>query len=529
MNKRLTIQDLADMLAERTGKDRKNAELFLKEFITLLTQGVYTDKIVKVKGIGTFKIILVERRESIHVHTGERFMIPEHYKFSFLPDKELKDLVNKPFSFFETTELNEEVEFPDLDESLQDSRDADPEDETVEEVLPDKEATAGQGIDEPIEIQGPIGMSGRIVIGKKPSQTADPLMPPELLVGEIYRPEKPERSTTQKQPVQSDSYTLREDRTDETTPRQAAAHPEEDLAAEGSEAASSVSEKETAEERRQPKEPKHVQNKEETIEREESEEENPYLDDSEFTGENRRPSREGASFKKTVLLFFIGAILLIAGAYIYLNKDFVSGLIGGVTVPPIDTTDVSDLYDESEEAAEEEIREIAEARSIEWPAPYAETDSSSATSGLAAGDTAITPAAGSAVKAASSAGSSPASIQEAAASPTPDATPVTAPTARPTAPAQSSPQPAVSSGKPLAVVKIEPGSRLTLISLKYYGNKIFWVYLYEHNKSRIQDPNNVPIGTQIEVPAPERYGIDAHSRESINRAAVKQTEILTGE
>jgi nucleoid-associated protein YgaU len=80
----------------------------------------------------------------------------------------------------------------------------------------------------------------------------------------------------------------------------------------------------------------------------------------------------------------------------------------------------------------------------------------------------------------------------------------------------------------LAKVKIEPGSRLTLISLEYYGSKIFWVYLYEFNKSEIKDPNNIPVGTEIQVPAPEVYGIDKNSRASVDKAALRQAEILNG-
>ena len=80
----------------------------------------------------------------------------------------------------------------------------------------------------------------------------------------------------------------------------------------------------------------------------------------------------------------------------------------------------------------------------------------------------------------------------------------------------------------LAKVKIETGSRLTLISLEYYGSKIFWVYLYDYNKAAIKDPNNIPVGTEILVPAPRLYGIDKHSRASIDKAAARQTEILAG-
>uniref|UniRef100_UPI00265A3B14 HU family DNA-binding protein n=1 Tax=uncultured Parabacteroides sp. TaxID=512312 RepID=UPI00265A3B14 len=138
MNNRLTIQDLAGLLAEYTGKDKNSTERFLREFIAVVSKGVYTDKLVKVKGLGTFKIIPVEKRESIHVNTGERFVIPEHYKFSFLPDKELRELVNKPFSFFETTELGENVDFTDMDVVPGEPEEKEVEDESVEEVMPEE-------------------------------------------------------------------------------------------------------------------------------------------------------------------------------------------------------------------------------------------------------------------------------------------------------------------------------------------------------------------------------------------------------
>lgn len=137
MNNRLNTQELAELISQYTSKDKKEVEAFLREFVALVVDGVCRDQVVKVKGVGTFKIIQVEKRESIHVNTGERFLIPAHYKFSFLPDKDLREQVNKPFSIFETTEIGDDVDYTSFQES--DNREEGDEEESVEEVMPDKE------------------------------------------------------------------------------------------------------------------------------------------------------------------------------------------------------------------------------------------------------------------------------------------------------------------------------------------------------------------------------------------------------
>ena len=137
MNNRLSIQDLASILSAQTGKSEEEAFRFLQEFIAVVSDGVYNDKLVKVKGLGTFKIIRVEERASVSVNSGERFVIPSHFKFTFTPDKELKELVNKPFSLFDTVELNENVNFSDVDVSSELNATEETSDESSEEILPD--------------------------------------------------------------------------------------------------------------------------------------------------------------------------------------------------------------------------------------------------------------------------------------------------------------------------------------------------------------------------------------------------------
>ena len=109
MNEKLNIQDLTDQLAESHGLSKKNAESFVKDFFTVIEEALEKDKYVKVKGLGTFKLIDVDSRESIDVNTGERIEIQGHSKISFTPDTTLKEVVNKPFSAFETVVLSDEV------------------------------------------------------------------------------------------------------------------------------------------------------------------------------------------------------------------------------------------------------------------------------------------------------------------------------------------------------------------------------------------------------------------------------------
>lgn len=355
MNNRLTIHELVTLLAEYTGKSREDAELFLKEFISIIVNNLYADKLVKVKGLGTFKVIQVDKRESIHVNTGERFLIPEHYKFSFLPDKDLKELVNKPFSFFETTEINSTEDFSDMEET---EEEIDSDEETVEEVMPDIE----------IPIQEPT----------RPEPTEVIILPPE---------------------------------------------PEEVIEEEPQEAL-------------------------------------PYDDD--FVPQKNSSS----SLKLMIVSVFIFALLIIGGIYVYL------ALPNFRTMPSV-------------KIVETEVKEIPVDTSSEFmgePAPVTL-------------DTLV--------------------VKEP--TPVPEVKPAPVPVTSP-----------VGQKDILAKVKIEQGNRLTLISLEYYGSKVFWVYLYQHNKKRISNPNNVPIGTVIEVPTPETYDIDVHNKASVAKAAALQTEILAG-
>lgn len=108
---RLSQNDLAAVLTQKHGLSRKQALQFVNSIATVIMNGLERDRLVKVRRLGTFKIVDVDTRESVNVNTGERLIIDGHSKLAFLPDAAMKELVNKPFSMFDTVVLNDDVDF----------------------------------------------------------------------------------------------------------------------------------------------------------------------------------------------------------------------------------------------------------------------------------------------------------------------------------------------------------------------------------------------------------------------------------
>ena len=131
---KLTIQEIARVLVDKNGLTVQDANRFVQEMFSIIQQRLETDNLVKVKGLGTFKTISVEARESVSVRTGERVRIDSHTKVTFTPDTVMRELVNKPFSQFETVVLNDGVEFTDIPEEEEE-----PEIETLMEAEPEPE------------------------------------------------------------------------------------------------------------------------------------------------------------------------------------------------------------------------------------------------------------------------------------------------------------------------------------------------------------------------------------------------------
>ena len=280
------------------------------------------------------------------MNTGERFLIPEHYKFSFLPDKDLREQVNKPFSIFETTEINENVDFSDMDESV-----------------------GGEGNGRRVRGGGNSPDKEIPLANTQPKEKPEPILEPE-----------PEPLPEPEQ----------------------AFDPEP----------SSVSEPERGLEPEPPAEPSPIPERPEEQAR-------------------RKPEEKG-------VLMIVAFLIIVISVFFYLGRN------NWKPAP-----------------AQEEV--ITEAKNT-------------------AKDT----------------------VQESAWMLHPDSVAEKTPHTEPEPYVEPAP-------KPLGQVKIKHGDRLTVIALEYYGNKLFWVYIYQHNKAVYKRPEQRPDRTVIEIPAPESYGIDARA------------------
>ena len=97
-----TIKDIAKLLVEKHKMSMTIADDFLQNMVEVINEGLLQDRMVKIKGFGTFKLQEVKERASVNVNTGERVVIAAHDKITFTPDAVMKDMVNKPFAHFET-------------------------------------------------------------------------------------------------------------------------------------------------------------------------------------------------------------------------------------------------------------------------------------------------------------------------------------------------------------------------------------------------------------------------------------------
>lgn len=206
---KISLNDLAQRLAEKSGISLQDAELFIRKMFDVANEGLQSDKLVKMKWLGTFKVMAVKDRESVDVNTGERIIIEGRDKISFTPDNILKEIVNKPFAQFETVVVNDGVDFDEIDRKFENAEEDGPVSDSTLECVPDSEnssvesfveqdSSATSGVIDFLDEENDAPVSDEmIVIGERLSQenVAEP---------EEKKPEESESATSELETKESE-------------------------------------------------------------------------------------------------------------------------------------------------------------------------------------------------------------------------------------------------------------------------------------------------------------------------------------
>lgn len=456
MDEKLSIYDIAEILTAKTGREKADIEKFVETLITVVNEAITRNGFVRIKGIGSFKVILVKERESVHVNTGERIVIPAHHKLSFLPDKILKEKINRPFAFFEAIEANE-TENSEMD-SARLSKD-DEEDEN------DELMTAEEPVQEPV--------------GEVTETTEDVALkveenPAPLLALPSEDETKEEQKTMDKEIDEESDREWSEERA-------IGSHP------------ASATDKETL----QSTIPIKQEAMSETKERKEQ-----HVNETPKSHPVAKPvvKKKKKETSNTSLYVILALLLLLLGVgiFYYFYYDRLSYDEFNSTTQHTQTTDDSFLLPgDSATVQESEKSENVDTSGV----TASGTNESTATSPVA---------------------STSSTRKEQTAS-------TASTSSKKTTPQQTKPTTGTSTSSDhnvMARVKVASGERLTLLAQKYYGNKVFWVYIYDFNKAKIPDPDRVPAGMEILIPAKEVYAINAQSSASIAQAKELQSKIM---
>lgn len=465
MNERLYLQNFVDLLSEKHGMNKKDAEKFVKEFFLLIEEALERDRSVKIKGLGTFKLVEVESRESVKVNTGERFQIEGYTKVSFVPDTSLRDIINKPFAHFETVVLNENTILEDTPIEDTEEEEAGEEasaqtvlnemgDNSETTAIEENEGTDNLSEEEPIQEEQ---IASRPLVEESIEELA--ITEESAIVQELTE------QTSPKEPEEIITETNIEEKVEQLEDEEV---PEEEVTIDEQQPASIEEEKEkiTAEKiieqellkaNLQPVTPIVPPAEKETIKPVQPKQ------ISQPVSKKTAPVKEKSPVP--YLIAVIVVVLLLCGGvilFIYYPDLFSSSSDkNALDMPPVTTQPVQPEAQLSDTIAHKDTTKI------------------------------ITPDVS---KVATT--TQPVAKKE-------EAIPVKA------EPQTVTQQPATSAYLDSASYKItgtktkytiKEGETLTRVSLRFYGTKAMWPYIVKHNPKVIKNPNNVPYGTTIEIP-----------------------------
>lgn len=475
MNEKLTLQYLIEALTKRHQMDPKDADAFVKAFFELIRRALERDKYIKVKGLGTFKRIETDSRGSDEEESEERTGTQGRSRITFTPDVAMRDSINKPFAHFETVILNEHTHFEDMDEEGEEQL---PEEEKTGEAsdsLLDTEKQEGVGTDESVDSgalaadTGEQDLPGEESVLKEEERLSDESIeqtsPDDASLTE---PETPVSEENHEENHLSDVQGTEEEKLPvvDKEESQNADIPQIESSVEADDASQSETHEEPVSQEAEKKEvvPEVVPATEHGSQ---------SLSEIPLDSSDKKTQKE----ERSKLPWCMYATILLVGV-----------LIGGGIIWAL----LSGRRYISEALLRELISEKKVNNAILLPKS---TEKKETLDTLAAMET---------VQADSVGRQKPVHV--------------TLPTVSSAAPVVKAPAP-VKDEKPQAVKRetladtmeytitgtmdtytLQNGESLVKVALKYYGNKKLWPYIVRHNRKVIKNPDNVPVGTVLQIP-----------------------------
>ena len=511
MNERLNTRGLAELLANQTGMDKKNTEDFIDALALYIAQSLERNKVVKIFGFGIFKILLVRERESIHIQSGKRFIIPAHHKITFTPDKAFKEQINRPFALFEPIEATESEIL-----ALSDKTEEENPNLFFEAPEADVQAFEDDSQEFKAELQALDADLQEFETFLQETDDANELpetnSPDNTMYDEKYFELDPAIDVLKYDNEGSyfdEAFFINTPTTEsvnENTAFEATVEAPVELPVE------------------LPVEPQPLN-------------ETPAYE-SESTPDKKSKRKMmliGLIFALALVSLFSGGAL---GTYFFLqhnsdstakensfqnnsnhvSSDDTESPSPLVSVPSSDNdltiiTLISDSDEQSEtQSIDNKSVNIQQDEKVDRIWQLTSPDNNRTEIRRADKPNQEIEARNRALRQTQSRNA------EATAANNRNTTPATASNI----PAASTSNNPISSAKS---IKMPAGSGLMQLALEYYGDKVFWVYIYEHNKSRIKNFDNVPAGLELQLPDPKTYGIDPKNATSLNKALQKQREL----
>ena len=559
MSEKTNLQELIDKVALSTGADKRRCDGFVRALFEAIASALEVDGVAKIKGLGTFKLLTVEERKSVNVQTGEEVVIPVHTKVSFLPDKALKEAVNKPFAHLQTYILNSNApvdgtedesgdgdEDGDSDEQEDESSvvEADSDniddsaDENVTVVSSDNASEADKPQDEQLDENEPMTNDNHKDVEENAANKEDLTNDGKHLDWaddwelEYSGPEpNPENVKTSISLEESESITTpsAERNSEDDTPKQSLNEnsQEEETTCVSDENTSLVDSHVEIDENKEESDENKVhddivpevevqktnpQEKEETQKIEETPE-NPTVADP-FVNLQAKDKKKDKNqpvvtpqqvrnrkIMGVCIVMFVLILVMVVIVVIRIDPDFFKNMRkqdAGETPPvmPTDTTSLTqelNVYKTQNGKSDSIVNNDAKAKTQKSVSTSSESNKNKA-------DKAVLNSVAS------------------------------------TAPSNQSPDkkfrsdfvsymqtkhPQVrlsTSGKPEQVVLVK-GLRLTLVALKAYGDKKYWIYLYLYNKDKITDPDRVKVGTVLTVPNLDKTLVNGNNAQTLSIAS----------